>query len=354
MKKLSFSFCVLFFSALLALGIASLALPGNTFSELENRTLKTASAVSSDVLGGRFQSDLEDAVSDQFLLRYGCVTLGTEIKHLSGRRDICGAYVCRGRLIRKVAESDVSYGEISAHAEKYARAADRAGIPLAAVVVPSASVVLRGELPYGAEVFDSDRATALISEAIPDTLDLRTAVAWDTDCFYRTDHHWTARGAYLAYRAWREYRGETPREIEEFSLETVTGDFYGSLYSKAPLGGIAPDTIEIPEIPDGVTVTADGKEIGVYDRGALSEKDKYKIFFGGNHGVLTIENPAAAGKGTLLVVKDSFANSLVPFLIGDHEKIVMIDERYATVDIASLATETGAGEIVIIKEGAFF
>ena len=353
MKKIYFAFCVLFFAFLLALGVLTVALPQRDFSPEENRILKTRDTLDTGVLSGAFQTDFEDMLSDQFPLRLFCVKAQTGIKLALGRRDIGGTYVLKsGEFSQRITTSDIDLDAVASHAARYARAADRAGVPLTFMPVPSRCASHPGELPYGAETYDYGAAKEAIAPSGA-VVDLCRDGGAEKISYYGTDHHWDAYGAYAAYSAWCVYHGTEPTPLSDFSLTKATDSFYGSLYSKAPGVQAEPDEIFIPAVPDGITVTADGKKISLYDLSALEEKDKYKVFFGGNHGIVEIENPASDG-GVLLIFKDSFANSLVPYLVERYGKIVMIDERYVTVDLAAFAVEYGVGEIAVIKEAAFF
>ena len=348
MKKNYIVFCVVFFAFLLGLGVWTAASEQSPFSDQENRQLKTSSGISGDVMSGEFQSDLEDMLSDQFPLRYLCVALQTRLKLAVGRQDVGGAYIAGDRLIQRITENEVSYEDIASHAARYARAGERAGVPVTAMPIPSAEITLSDLLPYGAETYDYERAAGAVAAGIKDATILPAAVI----DYYRTDHHWTASGAYAAYAAFCASHGIEEIPYADFEVTEIARDFYGSLWSKAPGAPVEPDVIYAPDLPDGVTVTADGKAISFYDADAVKGKDKYRVFQGGNHGVTVIENPGA--DGTLLIVKDSFVNSLVPYLIRHYGRIVMIDERYAIVDIAQTAIGYEADEIAVIKEAASF
>ena len=104
---------------------------------------------------------------------------------------------------------------------------------------------------------------------------------------------------------------------------------------------------------DKLKVTADGKEIPLYDMSAAGEKDKYKVFLGGNYGETTITGGCNNGK-TLLIIKDSFANSLVPFLTADYENIIMLDLRYYMGSAQQLAAERNVDEILFVCEMSSF
>lgn len=356
MKKAYRIFCILFLALLFGSGVLTVARPGESFSELENRQLKKTSDISSDVMSGQFQSDLEKMLSDQFPLRYLCVTLQTKLKLAAGKKDIGGAYIGEGRLFQKITSADISCDDIASHAARYARAGERAGVKVVALPVPSAGCSIPDLLPKGAEMYDFDRAFAAIAEKLgrENVIDVSGALAGDPKRYYTTDHHWTEFGACDAYLAWSVYHGFTRDEISVPPVKTVSEDFRGTLCAKVPGFGIESDILKIPDIPFDPKVTADGREIPFYDLDALKTRDKYRVFLGGNHGITVIENPDAAADRTVLIVKDSFANSFVPYLVRHYKKIVMVDERYATVDLATLALSEGADEIAIIKEAAFF
>ena len=95
------------------------------------------------------------------------------------------------------------------------------------------------------------------------------------------------------------------------------------------------------------SVVCDGKDGALYDLSALEQKDKYELFLGGNYGQCVITTGTENGKH-LLLVKDSFANSFVPFLTGDYETITMIDLRYYRGSMAELAAE--ADNILVLTE----
>ena len=131
---------------------------------------------------------------------------------------------------------------------------------------------------------------------------------------------------------------------------TATDAFRGTLWSRVPSERISFERLQAFKIPDGLTVEADGKRIDMYDYPALQTRNQYNFFQGGNHGILTVANPNAKSGKTLLILKDSFANSFLPCIVGDYAKIIMVDERYAFIDAGQLAVDSGADEIAVIRE----
>ncbi len=357
MKKLYIIFIALFLLSFPALGGYIFASGNREFSENENRMLKTRDQISFDVLSGDFQKDIESYLSDQFPGRDGVVTAQTRLRRMLGRTDAGGAYFCgNGRLMQKITDADVDVAAVEKDAGRYARLAEKTGKPVTLCPVPSAGIALPDLLPTGAPMYHADALLSLIRNAAgaASVLDLRDALSGNEAFYYKTDHHWTSLGAYEAYRAIRESDGKQPAALDEFGVTTAAEDFRGSLFSKAPDDRIPGEPISIAKIDARVRVTADGEEITFYDRGALQTKDKYNVFLAGNHGIVIVENPDASGGGTLLLIKDSFANSLMQFLVHDYGKIIMIDERYAAVNPAQIAAEENVDEILVVKELSSF
>ena len=168
----------------------------------------------------------------------------------------------------------------------------------------------------------------------------------DEQLYYRTDHHWNGEGAYTAYAALGDALGYTPFPREYFTIEEHEG-FYGSTYAKSGLWLTRPDTISFWAPPDPVRVTVmdAGKEPDIRDsfffNEYLSDWDMYSAFLGGIHGLTLIENMAAgaAAGPTLYVIKDSYANSLIPLLSAHYNRIVAVDLRYYRGAISELYNE---------------
>ena len=149
------------------------------------------------------------------------------------------------------------------------------------------------------------------------------------EIYYWTDHHWTSYGASLVYEA---TAGEMDLTPGDFQVYPVTEDFEGTLSSKSG-SHAARDVIEIyvpreESLKYTVTFGEDTARVcSIYRRDALEQKDKYTVFFGGNHDRVEIRTTANTGK-SLLLLKDSFANCFVQFLLPGYDRITLIDPRY--------------------------
>jgi hypothetical protein len=153
---------------------------------------------------------------------------------------------------------------------------------------------------------------------------------------YNTDHHLTTYGAYLVYISLADELGYIP--FADFTPALASSDFCGTSWSKSGLYLTSPDSLELYRYngDNEFKVTGDVNMQGLYDFAKLSEKDKYAVFLGGNYGHIKISDNT--NKPKLLIIKDSFANALAPFL-ARHFELDMVDPRYFRGDVFKIAKE---------------
>ena len=351
MKRL---FIYIFTACLIAGGISVFAGADRSFSENENRYLtKLSDVVSADILSGEFQQQLMSYTSDQIPGRDMLTASATAVKKASGRKDIGGAYIGRdGFYFDKKLDKDINFKRYERNLKKIENIALKySDKRVTAMLVPESGIIYSGKLPENAQLFDDnamyDTAGRLLKNCrVIDLRDTLSSKKGDL-LYYRTDHHWTIDGAYAGYEAF------TGKKCS-YDTREVCDDFLGTLYSKVldksavkeVSEGGSFDTVKIPVLTGKVQVTADGRYIGMFDMNALKEKDKYRVFFGGNYGITDIKSGSNDKK--IVVVKDSFANCFVPFLTEDYGEIVMIDMRYFSGNIDMIAGD--ADEILFLYE----
>lgn len=345
------------FSVLVAaLSLLTLLLPKKDFSPNENRMLAAFKAPSAENLAdGSFMKDLGEYLSDHFVGRDLWVSVNTLAALASGKRENNGVYTAKGGgLIDGFAEKDAKLFDENVRAVRdFGAALEELSIPLTAIVAPTATQVYPEKLPSLAVVKDSEPLFAELAE-IPGYVDVRPALtaAKDEPIFYHTDHHWTGYGAYVAYAALRTAQGGTVREYGAYQPQTVTDSFFGTLYSRFGLfAGIKPDSIVTPaaEALGGVTMTDPKGNVreSIYAPEKLEEKDKYLYFFGGNDSVIEIAAENSTGR-RLLLVKDSYANAFLPYLIPDYDEITVIDPRYYPGSVLQKAKEGEYTEVMVL------
>ena len=159
----------------------------------------------------------------------------------------------------------------------------------------------------------------------------------DEYLYFRTDHHWTALGAYYAYQAFCEAAGDEPVDISDFEKHTIP-DFLGSLYDQSRAEELLeqPDSIDWYDVDPDEEITVDMRgldEDGVlvdytgslYDKNL--EETKYQFFLCGDNPLVRVKNPNASTDKTLLMIKDSYANAFVPWACQTYREIIIIDPR---------------------------
>ena len=328
------------------------------FSENENRRLEQAPKFSTtQIMDGRFTSNYEKYISDQFPLRDFWIGVKSRTEKILGKEENNGVYIGKdGYLMEKFEkpeEKDINFkidniNSIITNVEntdKYF------------MLIPNSTKVLEDKLPPYAPNTDQLVYINKVKDSIDDSIrfiDLYDVLYQNKDeyIYYRTDHHWTTKGAYLAYEKLMEDMGVKSHGEEYFSIERVTDSFYGSLYSKSGFRNISPDSIYlyIPKISEDCKVEYidQGKKAdSIYDLNSLNKKDKYAVFLGGNHPLIKISSKINNGK-KLLIIKDSYANSFVPFLTGHFSEIYMVDLRYYGEDIKSLVEENQIESLLML------
>jgi hypothetical protein len=149
-----------------------------------------------------------------------------------------------------------------------------------------------------------------------------------------------------------------PHDESYFDVKKVTDEFYGSLYSKGGFRHINPDSIElyIPKADEECKVDyvdENRTSNSIYDMDCLNKKDKYTVFLGGNHSLVKITSNAP-NKKKLLVVKDSYANSFIPFLTGHYSEIYVVDLRYYNEDLKDLVNKNKINDILFLYSAGNF
>ncbi|WP_326975531.1 DHHW family protein [Caproicibacter sp. BJN0012] len=341
------------------------AAPKQTFSENENRVLEPAPVPSVDsILSGNFMKSAENYVGDHFPLRDVFVSLNTTEQILLGKRDLAadystvpaegGVYFGKNGHIYEVLLPDRT-GTFQDNASALADFAEKSGVSLTILPVPSGSQEQPENLPDSAPNHDQRQEFQELEQAVGQkaaVVDLFDKLSLKTggDYYFKTDHHWNTYGAYIGYAALSEAMGFPCVKQSSFDYKTVPQPFYGTLYSKAVNTWQKPDTLVLPferGKSSVIQVTAGKTHQGIYWEEYLNEKDKYSVYLGGNPSVTVVKNPDAKG-GKLLLLKDSFANSMIPYLSQSFSEIHLVDLRYYNQDIYEYITQNGIKQAAAI------
>ena len=337
---------------LLGLSIASFLLPDQAFSANENRYLQQKPKLTwQSLMSGDYTADAEDYTADQIVLRDVWMESKSLLQRASGKKDIGGTYLAEdGYYLARVTEDDFDRRQFVKNVELVsAFFGNNPDQDCRIMLVPQPATVLTEKLPACAETFDRpacDRylTDVFMGDAILPYGTLREAAERE-QVFYRTDHHWTSFGAEAVYELWAASTGHT---LRSFMLTEVTDSFRGTMYSKVLLPDSACDSIYLDESITIDSMDCDGTVYpSLYVDAALQQKDKYEVFMGGNYAKVTIDT-GVKNDQHLLLIKDSFANSFIPFLAGDYETITVLDLRYFRGSVQELAEQST--DILVLYE----
>ncbi|BCI60679.1 DHHW family protein [Solibaculum mannosilyticum] len=200
-----------------------------------------------------------------------------------------------------------------------------------------------------------DLAYSQLQDVIP--VDAYSAIAPHTDeyLYFRTDHHWTARGAYYAYTAFAKQAGFTPVDINDFETGQID-DFVGSLYraTQAQVLKDNPDYVEyfLPNVEnegkyfksqdmtDGITIHAVATKV--------NSSNKYLCFISGDTLLSRFTTGVKNGK-SILVIKESYGNAFVPWLLNHYENVYVCDPRQGTINIPSFVRDNNVDDVLAIN-----
>jgi hypothetical protein len=332
---------------LLLLAACSLFWPQREMSELENRPLASRPRLSLDSVGsGVFSNQAERSLSDQFPLREFWLSVNSiyDMALLKAERNriLIGK---GGRLFEPAAALKTQTLFDNADAAAKLRAAS--GLEVWLMLIPMASGVHEQDLPL---FYQADDQQALLDEAFRRSLafpvDVLSAMRGrrDEEFFYRTDHHWTAAGARVAYEALAGHWNLVPA-IPSSRL-SVQG-FLGTLAARAASPFIPSETLSF-DLYEGLDLyIGENKADGLFDQAQLEKRDKYAaLLYGSTEGIITLNNQKA--QGSLLVIRDSYANALLPALGKHFNRVIAVDPRYYRGDILELCKQEGVERILCI------
>ena len=336
-----------------------------TYSPVEKRELQTRPEISiTKVLDGRFQRKYESYLRDQFPGRDHWVSFQTDMELFMGKNEIHNVYIGKNHyLLEHYTEKEFDPQQISKNLQALEKFVGKAkqNADVHVMMVPTKSWVLREKLPafaphYKEQKFYDALQQKLEKEDVLISVEPVLDAHKEEEIYYRTYHHWTTLGAWYAYEQYtKAVGGDLQRAQGKKKFRCISKDFYGTTYAKINYARQA-DKIEIYEPADKLRVVynmGEKKTKTLYDVSFLKTADQYSVFTGGNQAVLEITGGIKNGK-TLLLIKDSFANSILPFLAEDYEKLVVVDLRQLNVSGDRLLEMFSPTDILILYNSAQF
>lgn len=359
MKRFSRLIPALTFFVMLLAGLsAGILQKDHTYSSAENRLLQKFPKFSvKRVLNGKFQKKYETYLSDQFPQRDSWVKFQTAAEKAFGKKESNNVYFGKeGYLLEKYTDKDFNKKIVNRNInalEKFVKQASKSS-DVKVMMVPTKTYTLDTYLPAFAETYDENIFYSKLEKKLPDNV---LVPVYDTlhqhsdeYIFYKTDHHWTTLGAWYGYSAYQTACGrdlETAEAKKKF--KKVSDNFLGTTHSKVNLNS-QKDEIYIYEPEKEIKVVynlGEKTENTFYQTKFLKKKDKYSVFFGGNQALLEI-SCGKKSKKTLLVIKDSFANCLIPFLAEDYGTVVVADMRHLNIGMSMLLRKYQPTDVLVL------
>ncbi len=323
------------------------------FSELEKRYLAKPPQVTWEHIStGKFSQEAETYMADHLPGRDFFVGLNAYAELLTGRQPAKDIYVTTDqRLVEKpVVWNEAAVNKNMSTINRFAMAL---GMDVDLMLVPSGGWAVSDRIIGPAVTYEDEQIISNIYAAADshvkplDVVSVFKNTADPGRLYYGTDHHWTSLGAWTAYNAYCQAAGKDAKPQDVFRVESIHG-FHGSTYSRSALWLTPADDLELWHGSSSITVTNGESQTvnqGPFYRDRLQELDKYTVYLDGNHSLVRLHNPE--GSGTLLVVRDSYANCLGAFLAESYENVILVDLRYYKMPVSELVKQESVTDILV-------
>ena len=330
--------------AVVVIMILNIVIPDHKQSETENRPLQTFPSLNMEhVLSGQYGKDLNTWFSDQFIFRDQNIHVKYLIQKFTGVKEIQGVYLTKRGLIEKTSEVNKKQLDRNLKAINSFKE-NNPDLKVGFMLAPNAVSIEKDSLPKSADCLDQNKQMDDIYNRIDDSIkkiDLRSTLEKHKDeyLYYKTDHHWTSLASYYSYQKLASSFKLDKTNKNDYKIYPVADSFEGTLANKTGSMNIKDEIdIYVPKTKTDYVVTDEStnkKSRTIYHSEALETKDQYAVFMGGNKSLFHINIDNDSNKH-LLLIKDSYANSLIPFLIPEYASITVIDPRYYFDDYTRL------------------
>lgn len=310
-------------------------LPQRTFSELENRMLaEWPNPSGASLTDGSWGESVESYAADHFPLRDALISGRSLLHLLTGDRYQADTLAGREGWLFETPPDALS-SNATRSVETLSAISEGLHLPGFLMVIPTSAEILPEKLPAMYTCGQQSTVLAALSERAEGLQWVDSTLpehAGNDTLYYRTDHHLTADGAALCYRALCDALSLAPQA----GRRVVVPGFRGSYFARVPSPSIVPEDFSA-DLPESVSVTLDGQAADFLDADLLKKRNKYAALLGGTYAHAVLENPQ--GKGHLLILCDSYANAIAPMLSASYARIDLIDPRYFSGDLTALAQE---------------
>lgn len=333
------------------------------FSESENRILAQMPELTwKRLVSGNFTKDFETYLSDQFFNKEFWTTTKAIADKTVGKKENNGIYFGKdGYLFERFKKPNRQITSNIDHVNSFSNKVGTVNKYL--MIVPTSIEFYPEKLPRFAYSEGQRQWLDIIQQNLDSSISYIDVYDPLSDSknepiYFHTDHHWTTHGAYIAYQIAAESLGFQALKKSDFTVETVSNNFFGTYDAKANDFTVKPDQIDIfkPKFNSAYTVEFDDgtqslSSLYAYDY--LQQRDQYSFFLNGNHGKVVIHSNVKNGR-KLMVIKDSYAHAMIPFLANHYEEIHMIDLRYSREKLDNYIEKEAIQDVLFLYNIATF
>lgn len=350
-------FFTIFIATWVVLVILNFIIKNPEFSEQENRYLATIPKFNfSELVSGEYSEKLDSYINDHFIARNFWLKLNSFISLTTGKTENNGVYVGKdGYLFEKFEyekEEKENLEKITVAVNNFS---ENIEVPIYFLLVPNSIYINQEKLPDYVSIYDQNEIiNEFYSKLNYRIKKINTSYVLkqnkDKNLYFKTDHHMTSDGMYLAYKEFCKSANIKYAEISDFKREVVTSSFLGTFDSKAQVPNQIPDEIIVykNDINQNVIGDYDGEKYNsIFNEEYLSKKDKYSYFLNGNNAKAIIKTKISNGK-KLLVIKDSYAHIAAQFLCQNYEEVHFLDTRYYKLPISDYIEENKITDVLFL------
>jgi hypothetical protein len=340
---------------IVVLAVMFFVTPDNSMSQKENRTLTQLPSFSMDRLfSGEYTGELATYINDQFPERDAFVSAKAYSELALGKRENNGIIYAENDIL--IARDIINDNRLNENLQAIKEFENAIGKQVCVAVLPRTVDVFAEYLP---DTYSTESNNLLWQDYynIARQNNLTAPNLYDELCeqnnYYHTDHHYNIYGAYEVYDMLGDALSYTPKELSYFKAEKVSDNFCGTSMRASGFYMAPRDEITLLRYngDDDYIVAADGKKVQMYDMTRLSTTDQYAVFLGGNHARVDISK--GDGRPKLLLIRDSFADSLAPFL-AMHYDLIMLDLRYFTENVQQIVADENVNQVLILESMSEF
>ena len=307
------------------------------YSYLENRYLKKFSI-----------TEIDSYISDHFPFRNTFLSIKNRVELMEGKTYINDTYIGKDNYLIPTFVNSTKSHYIYETINDFA--VDK---KVYVMFVPDSILINEDKLYYHLEIEEDKEIDNLYSNLKNSiNIDLRETLKKHNNegMYYKTDHHWTSFGCYYAYVELMKTKGVEYLNKEDYKIEKVSSDFEGTSSSKVLGLQVKDDIYTFNTNAELEVYYVDKNKItnSLYNEDYLDKKDKYSYFLDNNHSEIIIHNKNIYDGSKILVVKNSYANAFIPFLVNHYENIHVVDLRYFNKKISEYLKENNINETLIL------